>query len=165
MPDTPGHLSLRLRTEGEKTLDFFRDLSSEHWGRTVYSEGSTWKVEHILAHFVSTERGLLALVRNILSGGSGSPHDFDLNAYNERKVARLIETPRHDLMKMFAELREETASVVAGLNEEDLQRRGRHPFLGVVPLVDIIKMIYRHHQIHLRDVRKIISTGGDNKTL
>jgi hypothetical protein len=38
----------------------------------------------------------------------------------------------------------------------DLANTGRHPFLGWVAVEDIIKMLYRHDQIHLRDLRRLL---------
>jgi hypothetical protein len=38
----------------------------------------------------------------------------------------------------------------------DLERIGRHPFLGVAPLVEMIKLVYRHNGIHIRDARKLV---------
>ena len=49
------------------------------------------------------------------------------------------------------------ATVVAHMTPEDLPKVGRHPFLGAAPLEDIIKLLYRHNQIHQRDVRRLLS--------
>jgi hypothetical protein len=45
---------------------------------------------------------------------------------------------------------------VHGLGNLDLERKGRHPYLGVVCLRDMIKMIYVHNHAHLRDVQKAL---------
>jgi hypothetical protein len=47
------------------------------------------------------------------------------------------------------------SAFVAGLSEADLQKTGRHPFLGETSLAEMIKMVYRHNQIHYRDLRKL----------
>jgi hypothetical protein len=160
MPDTPSRLAERLLAEGQKTLEFFRALTPEEWQQTVYpsedtSESETWNLHDLLAHFVSAEASFGLLMRNILSGGEGAPQDFDIDRFNRSKVARLRETGPGALLDEFATLRQGNANLVAGLQPEDLDRKGRHPFLGIAPLADIIKLIYRHNGIHLRDVRKI----------
>ena len=43
--------------------------------------------------------------------------------------------------------------MVAGLTPADLDRRGRHPWLGEADLRSVLKLLYRHPMIHLRDVR------------
>ena len=158
MTDTPAFLAERLRAEGEKTLDFFRALSPEHWTLELYTDGSCWTVRQLLAHFVATEAGFQNLIENILSEGPGAPEDFDINRYNERKVASLQEFSVSNLLAQFAEGRRGSIRLVEGMHAEDLLRTGRHPFLGVVPLEEIVKLLYRHNQIHQRDVRRRIAT-------
>jgi hypothetical protein len=158
MADTPQGLSERLLREGEKVLAFFKTLGSEQFEIAVYSEGAEWCVREVLAHFVSTERAFFNLIENVLSGGSGAPEGFDIDSYNQRNVEMLKSMAVSDLLDEFRELRTRTVALVSNLDVEQLQRLARHPFLGVVPLIDIIKLVYRHNQIHLRDVRRV--TGG-----
>jgi hypothetical protein len=40
------------------------------------------------------------------------------------------------------------------MQDPDLAKLGRHPFLGITSLEDIIKMVYRHNQIHMREIRR-----------
>jgi len=159
MPDTPSFLAERLLTEGNKSVQFFRDLPGEAWDRTIYTEGTTWKTIQVLAHFVATELSLYRLLENILGGGSGAPEDFDINAYNERKVTQLVNQDADTLLAKFLQQRAATAALVSRLTQADLERQGRHPFLGRTPLAEIIKIIYRHNQIHQREMRKVL---GEN---
>jgi len=154
MPENPLHLAERLRREGQKTLQFFQSLPPEDWDVTVYEDGAAWDVRRLLAHFVAAEAGMLALVQDVLAGGLGAPEDLNLNAYNERKAAALDEQPVPVLLLRFDELRQAFANLVAGLSSEDLQRQGRHPWLGLAPLEEIFKLLYIHNQIHMRDVRR-----------
>lgn len=156
MSETPEFLAQRLRTEGEKSILFFSELPAAAWERTIYTDGAEWQAHDILAHFVSSEISLCKLVENIVAGGNGTPADFDLDGYNQRKARELHQTPVEELYGLFRQHRERTAQVVAGLNQSDLERQGRHPFLGVAPLAEIIKIIYRHNQIHAREIRKAL---------
>ncbi|MCI0519327.1 MAG: ClbS/DfsB family four-helix bundle protein [Chloroflexi bacterium] len=156
MADTPKSLAERLQREGERTIEFFQALTPEQWEHSLYTDGAAWKVGQVLAHTVGAEHSLTRLVENILAGGAGTPEDFNLDAYNERKVAEMQALSREQLMERFAALRSRTAALVAGLTPEDLQKTGRHPWLGVAALEDIIKLIYRHNQIHQRDIRKAL---------
>ena len=157
MSETPEHLKNRLIKEGQKSLDYFRTFSSDEWDRIVYTEGSCWTVHQVLAHFVAAEDGFHQLIEDILAGGFGTPVDFDINIYNERKVEKLIDISASSLMMRFSKVRRRTVGLVAGMDQSDLAKQGRHPFLGVSSLADIIKLIYRHNQIHIREVRKILS--------
>jgi hypothetical protein len=151
--DTPVRLAERLIEEGVRVENFFRELPTSELDHSIYTDGSCWSVRDILAHLAQAEDSMLRLVQNILAGGGGSPEDFDLNAYNERKVAPLKGTDLGLLIEKYHANRQATADLVRGLDPEDLNKQGRHPFLGVANLADIIKMFYRHNQIHLREIR------------
>jgi hypothetical protein len=46
---------------------------------------------------------------------------------------------------------------VSGIDENDLEKIGRHPYLGRTTLREMIKMVYLHNQIHYRDVKKVLN--------
>lgn len=163
MPDTPASLAERMVEQGHKTLEFFRLLSPEQWHLPIYTEGATWSVRDVLAHFTAAEAGITRLVENILGGGPGSPEDFDLNAYNERKVAGLKSVSEEELLLQFSQLREKSVALVKGLGQDDLVKMGRHPWLGIASVAEILKMIVLHNQIHQRDIRRAISSAGRNE--
>ena len=56
-------------------------------------------------------------------------------------------------MLQYERVRQATIKKVRALPDQDLGKMGRHPYLGVASLADIIKLIYRHNQIHQRDFR------------
>jgi hypothetical protein len=156
MSDTPAGLAERMTSEGARTAAFFRALLPEQWAVTLYTDGDTWSVKDVLAHFVAAERGIARLVEVIVAGEAGTPQDFDLDAYNRKKVASLHDAPVEDLLEQFEKLRAASASLVAALQPEDLARLGRHPWLGIAPVEDIVKLMYRHNQIHQRDIRRAL---------
>jgi len=156
MSESPDRLAARMQTEGEKTAAFFRELAPDEWWIMVYEGVVSWSVRQILAHFVSTEKGFHDLIENILEGGKGSPDDFDIDRYNARHVAELEFIEKQELIEQFLAKRQKNIALVQGMQPADLERQGRHPFLGVVPLGEIVKLLYRHNQIHLRDVRRLM---------
>jgi hypothetical protein len=159
MSETPQHLAERLRDEGQKTEEFFQSLAPEELEKTLYSDGNCWKVRQLLAHFVATEVAIGVLIENILAGGSGAPENFDINAYNERKVMQLHNLSPRELQEQFTQRRQASVRLVQGMDLEDLQKIGRHPFLGVTTVEEIVKLLYRHIQIHQRDVRRLGKTS------
>jgi hypothetical protein len=163
MPETPASIAERMAREGQKTLEFFKALTPEQMLAPIYSEGSVWAVRDVLAHFVSAESGITRLIENILAGGSGTPEDFDLDTYNERKVASLREASADDLLGQFETLREISVSLVRRLQQADLAITGRHPWLGVATIEDILKIIYRHNHIHQRDIRRALNSAGQSE--
>ena len=75
-------LADKLQSEGEKFYAIFAGLTDEKWDAEVYTEGATWTIRNVLAHFVTSERGLVKLFERIRAGGEGSPDDFSIDRYN-----------------------------------------------------------------------------------
>ena len=156
MPESPAFLSERLKTEGEKTAAFFASLAADQWNDPVYTEGAVWKVRNVLAHYVTAEKGFVKLFSSIRDGGPGAAEDFDIDRYNASQQQKTKELLPAELLEQFKTVRAEMAAWVASLSESDLQKQGRHPFLGPTTLAEMIKMVYRHNQIHYRDLRKVL---------
>jgi len=154
MPATPQAMADRLREEGARVFDFFNNLSKDQWEVQVYPPDSDWSLHHLLAHFTSSEVGRKTLVQNVLSGGEGASSDFDIELFNQREVEKLLDEPNSYLLELFLKTRAELVTIIAGLEKDDLNRIGNDPYLGTVPLLEIIKLTYRHLQIHLRDARR-----------
>ena len=68
----PEKLAKRLEKEGTKVVETFNALADEQWYMEVYTEGQVWTIRHVLAHFVTSERGLLKLFKSIRGGGLGA---------------------------------------------------------------------------------------------
>jgi len=163
MPETAERLAERLESENQKTLEFFRSLSPDQWDCIVYAQGPVWTAHHLLAHFVSAERAITRLVEEIYNGGAGAPEDFDIDGFNAGEVTELVKRPTEELLHEFDLSRQCCTALVRKLEAADLEKSGRHPFLGRVALEDIIKMLYRHDQIHLRDLRRLLKPGLDER--
>jgi uncharacterized protein (TIGR03083 family) len=150
-------LAGKLQSEGEKFNGFFGGLTEEQWGTEVYTEGSAWTIRSILAHLVTAERAFVKLFEEIRRGGAGVSEDFVIDRYNARQQEKTRELSPLDLLAQYRSVREEMVSWVAGLSDAELERRGRHPFLGVTTLREMIKMIYIHNQTHYRDIRRVLN--------
>jgi uncharacterized protein (TIGR03083 family) len=159
MSETPAFLSERLRTEGEKTHTFFAGLKPDQWQTSVYTEGENWTIRSVLAHYVSAEKGFVKIFSDIRDGGSGVSVDFDIDRYNASQQRKTSDLTPAELLESFRLVRAGMIELVASLSEADLARQGRHPFLGETSLAEMIKMVYRHNQIHYRDLRKVIAEG------
>jgi hypothetical protein len=158
MPVSREKISIRLISEGQKNLETFRSFSTTDWEQPVYTTGSKWIVRQILSHFVSTERAFQILIRNILDGGSGTPRDFDLDHFNEIEALKLAGESIDQLLGEFEMAREKTSQLVAEMSDQDLNRIGNHPWFGEIEIESMLKLIYRHNMIHLRDVRRALET-------
>ena len=156
MPETPAFLAERLKTEGDKTAAFFAALTADQWKSKVYTEGETWTIRNVLAHYVTAEKGFIKIFASIRAGGPGASEDFDIDRYNASQQKKTREYTPAELLEQFIAVRAEMTAWVAALTEADLEKQGRHPYLGQTTLAEMIKMVYRHNQIHHRDLRKIL---------
>ncbi|MRR32137.1 hypothetical protein EG834_17830, partial [bacterium] len=75
----PGELAEKLEAEGERFSTIFRGLTEAQWDLEVYIEGEVWTIRDVLSHFVTSERGLLKLFKEIRLGGTGVPDDFSID--------------------------------------------------------------------------------------
>lgn len=149
-------LADKLKSEGEKFFSLFAGLTDDQWNAEVYTEGETWTIRNVLAHFVTSERGLVKLFEQIRLGGAGSSDDFSIDRYNASMQARTKGLSPQELLEQFKEVRDTSIAWTLSLSEADLEKQGRHPFLGMTSIREMIKMLYLHNQLHYRDMKKVL---------
>ena len=159
MIDSVDALASRLQAEGKAVLSFFGALAPDAWQCTIYGEEGPWLARDVLAHFIAAEEGFLRVLQDVASGGEGAPPGFDIDAYNRQSVEALREQDHDVLLGQFAMLRERTVALVRSFQLELLEQRGRHPFLGETSLYEMLRAIYHHNSLHLRDVRRALRAG------
>ena len=147
-------LAEKLKTEGEKFIEFFSGLNESQWQQEVYTEGEMWTIRNVLSHFVTSERGLVKLFEQIRQGGAGAADDFSIDRYNASQQAKTKDLSPVELLEQYKEVRANSVAWVSGLKDEELEIKGRHPFLGETVLREMVKMLYIHNQLHYRDLKK-----------
>jgi hypothetical protein len=160
MNDLPEELAARLKAEGDAALAFFQKLQPEQWRQVVYPEGGPWQVQDLLAHFIAAEQGFQQLLHHVAEGGSGIGADFNVDEYNAATVRALRNLEPTVLMGQFAMVRERTVALVSGLTVDQLGQIGRHPGIGQASLGNMIRVIYHHNNLHLRDARSALKAPG-----
>src|SRR5258706_15933485 len=98
-------LAEKLKTEGERIVEYFSKLTEEQWQSEVYTEGTTWSVRNVLSHFVTSERGLLKLFEQIRQGGAGSSDDFSIDRYNAAQQRKTQELNTAELLQQYKSVR------------------------------------------------------------
>lgn len=149
-------LADKLRSEGEKFYSLFAGLTDEQWQAEVYTEGETWTIRNVLSHFVTSERGLLKLFERIRQTGEGSSEDFSIDRYNAAQQQKTKDLTPQELLEDYKAIRSDSVAWTLSLDETDLEKQGRHPFLGMTTIREMIKMLYLHNQIHYRDMKKVL---------
>jgi hypothetical protein len=149
-------LAASLESEGVKTIEFFKSLTSEQWDLPIYSEGPGWRVHNLLAHFTEVEGSISRLVRQVVEGSSGVPEDFDIDRWNLKHTGEISMQDRAWLLAEFERRRSATIEMVGGFTDADLEKRGRHPALGVTEVKRMLRTMYLHIQGHQRDIKRAL---------
>ena len=143
-----------LRNNEEEIISYFNGLNSDQLALTVYPEDPGWTVRQVLAHFITIERAMQWMFKDILAGGPGSPKDFDIDRYNRTQPGKLDGLSLAELFDRFRSVRQDTVAIVEGMQDKDLDREGWHAFLGQGKLERFIVWAYEHARLHLADIRK-----------
>jgi hypothetical protein len=108
-----------------------------------------WCVKEVLGHLIESDhRGFAGRIRIIL--GADTPV---LERWEPPDVARArgdCAKPAAALLDELAAMRQDSAALVRGLREGDLDRAGRHPTVGRLRVRDLLQEWVHHDRNHLR---------------
>ena len=99
---------------------------------------------------------ILDLFERIRTTGEGAAEDFSIDRYNAAQQERTKDLPPTELLEQYKQIRAETVQWVSSLKDEELEIKGRHPFLGETVIREMVKMWYIHNQLHYRDVKRAL---------
>lgn len=110
-----------------------------------------WCVKDVIGHLIEAERrGFAGRIRIIL--GADAPA---LEGWEPADVARGrvdCARPVAALLDEFLAMREDSAALVAGLDERALTRIGRHPKVGDLTVNDLLHEWVHHDRNHLKQM-------------
>lgn len=132
-----------------------RDLP-ETWISRNEGEG-TWSPFDVVAHLIHGERAdWVPRVKLILQFGESQAFvPFDREGHAREIQGKSMQ----QLLDEFARVRSENLAELRGLNlrPEDLERRGRHPALGVVTLSQLLATWATHDLTHLHQISRVMA--------
>ena len=125
---------------------------------TISNEGeNTWSPFDVVGHLIHGERtDWMPRAKIILQHGeSQSFVPFDRWAQERESRGKSLD----QLLDDFARLRAENLAELRALNlrREDLERRGRHPELGVVTLSELLATWAAHDLTHLHQISRVMA--------
>ena len=147
-------ISLLARTPAALTA-LLRDLP-ETW--SLRNEGeNTWNVFEVVGHLVHGERtDWIPRIKMVLQFGEAKTFEpFDREGHTREIRGKSLE----NLLDTFARVRAGNLEELRALNlrPEDLQRRGKHPSLGVVTLSGLLATWVVHDLTHLHQISRILA--------
>jgi hypothetical protein len=124
---------------------------------TAHEGGETWSPFDVVGHLIHGERtDWVPRARTILEHGEARPFDpFDRFAQFALSEGRTLAS----LLDEFAALRQDNVRdlMALALTPADLDRRGRHPFLGVVTLRQLLATWVAHDLDHIGQVARVLA--------
>lgn len=150
----PHSISLLDRTPAALNA-FLRDLP-EAW--TLCNEGKdTWSAHEVVAHLIYGERtDWIPRAKIILQFGETRAFEpFDRAGHIPLSQGKSLA----QLLDEFARARSESLDQLRAMNLQpaDLDRRGRHPALGVVTLSQLLASWVAHDLTHLHQISRIMA--------
>ena len=147
-------ISLLARTPAALNV-LLRDLP-DMW--TLQNEGEdTWSAFDVVGHLIHAERtDWIPRARMVMQvGETKSFEPFDREGHAREIQGRSLS----QLLDEFARLRTENLIELRAwrLRPEDLQRRGRHPALGVVTLSQLLATWAAHDLTHLHQISRVMA--------
>lgn len=144
-------IALLARTPGALNA-LLRNLP-DPW--TNHDEGpGTWSAQEVIGHLIFGEKtDWIPRARIILEYGDSRPFDpFDRAPQTGGKSLA-------ELLDEFAELRAKNLDAlrVMTLRPQDLQRRGKHPALGIVTLSELLGAWAAHDLTHLHQISRVMA--------
>lgn len=123
----------------------------------AHEGGETWSPYDVIGHLIHGERkDWLTRTRVLLEHGEDRAFDkFDRFAQFEASKGRTLPS----LLDEFANLRDENLRALEALRltDADLDRRGRHPALGVVTLRQLLATWVAHDLDHLVQISRVLA--------
>lgn len=123
----------------------------------AHEGGETWSPFDVIGHLIHGERtDWIPRAKIILQHGETRAFDkFDRLAQSRRSQDRTLP----DLLDEFATLRRENLRELEELQltEADLDRRGRHPELGVVTLGELLATWVAHDLDHVVQISRVLA--------
>jgi hypothetical protein len=148
--------AVAILTRTPATLDALLRGLPDGW-IVGHEGGDTWSPFDVIGHLIHGERtDWVPRAKIILEHGEARPFDtFDRLAQFSTSNGRTLAS----LLDEFATLRREGLRELAGLGvtDKDLDRRGRHPQLGVVTLRQLLATWVAHDLDHVVQISRVLA--------
>jgi hypothetical protein len=150
------HHTISLLARTPAALNALLGDLPEAW--TLQNEGeNTWSALDVVAHLIHGERtDWMPRARMVLKFGETQPFEpFDRLGHARESQGKSLA----ELLDEFSRLRSENLDELRALNlrPADLERRGRHPALGVVTLSQLLASWAAHDLTHLHQISRVMA--------
>ena len=155
---TKHELIAELNTDRAKLLDLVARLDEAHAQTIVYGD---WRVQDILAHIASGEKGTLTYAKMVAAGrpmgasmSDGEP--FDLDRWNQAQVNKRRSKSLQEIVVELNANRKATLEYMSGLDVGTLARPGSHPIFQDATVAEVISSLAEADRHHLREIEDVL---------
>jgi len=134
------------------------ELESQAWG--LDEDGLRWRpsdgdmcLKEIAAHLRDCEEHLIATLEQIVERDQPKLKAFDGDALVMDRDYRGIDL--YEVLDQFSYLRHRTANLLWSLMGDEWEREGRHPYLGLVTIAQLVREQHEHDLEHLWQARHL----------
>ena len=147
-------LTAELNADRAKLLELIARLDERHAQTIVYGD---WRVQDILAHIASSEKGTLTYVKMVATSrptGANMPDGgpFDLDRWNQAQVNRRRTKTLGEIVAELNANRKATLDYIASADADTLERRGGHPIFQDATVAEVLRSLAESDRHHLKEI-------------
>ncbi len=123
--------------------------------------GGHYSARQTLAHLAGADRGMTALMKQMVAGANprlkpGYNNDYFNARQQEKRAGMNVDELRAELDAAHRDLND----FIGTLRVEDLDKRGEHPRIGDSSVLQVMNMLRQHEQEHLEELRELLDNPG-----
>ena len=117
------------------------------------ADAGEWSCSDLICHMAEMERRYIERLERMVRLDDPEIAAFDGDSIEPDGDLR--EQTAFDVMDEFAVLRRQTVYLLWSLDDDDWDRRGVHPYLGVLTVMDVAREMNEHDLSHLWQLRRL----------
>jgi len=127
------------------------------WEMQVYSDGLAWTARELAVHLADADKGHNFQAMSIAAGKNPIPEDFDIERYNRRTTEKNTEKTAEQALEELAQSRQQLKVWLADIDEDLLDKKGRHASLHILSVEEILSWSARHERGHAEDLQAVLA--------
>jgi uncharacterized damage-inducible protein DinB len=147
----PSSITTRLHYQHKSLIDLIEDLSDEQIRRHIIA--GKWSIFENIVHLATYQHAFFQRVNKILS--EENPEFQRYTAESDPLFLDNCLKPTREIMQDLITTRRELNEYILALNDEKIQRRGRHPLFGNMTMTQWLTFFLLHEAHHLFTVFKL----------
>ena len=122
-------VAARITSFSEQAINFVEELSAEDWNKVC--DWEQWTVGVTARHLGAGHLAVFDLIKMIVNGNDLPPLTMDqVNAMSKKDAQEHADCTKDEALALLRENGPKMAALIAGLSDDDLDRKGSMPAFG-----------------------------------